>query len=281
VKDFGVFVTIDIPGQPEGLVHISQLSQTMVNKPEEVVKKNQKVKVKVIALTSNRTSLSMKEVDQETGKDLFTFRQQAHATGPEGAAPSAASMRTQTMNRGVDVQALKARQEEEEAKGNLRRKKQLTEQELFEAQQLIRSGVLPVEQYPTYDAQGGGMLNVEETEEETEVDLQDMEPAFLKGQTRRGGKIVENNVKIVANPDGSLQRAAMQQSSLAKERRELRQAQANNLIDSIPKDLNRPWEDPMPDAGERHFAAELRSINMTSLEGAPEWKQKAEGKTLS
>jgi ATP-dependent RNA helicase DHX8/PRP22 len=73
----------------------------------------------------------------------------------------------------------------------------------------------------------------------------------------------------------------MQQSSLAKERRELRQAQANQLIDSIPKDLNRPWEDPLPEAGERHFAQELRSINMSSFEGAPEWKQRAESKTLS
>ena len=40
---------------------------------------------------------------------------------------------------------------------------------------------------------------------------------------------------------------------MAKERRELRQAQANQLIDNMPKDLNRPWEDPMPDAGERLF----------------------------
>jgi ATP-dependent RNA helicase DHX8/PRP22 len=73
----------------------------------------------------------------------------------------------------------------------------------------------------------------------------------------------------------------MQQSTLAKERRELKQAQANNLIDSIPKDLNRPWEDPMPEAGERHFAAELRSINMSMNDKAPAWKEKAEGKTLS
>ena len=75
----------------------------------------------------------------------------------------------------------------------------------------------------------------------------------------------------------------MQQSQLAKERRELRQAQANQLIDSIPKDLNRPWEDPLPEAGERHFAQELRSINMSTFEAGdqPQWKQKAENKTLS
>ena len=41
------------------------------------------------------------------------------------------------------------------------------------------------------------------------------------------------------NPDGTLQRAAMTQSALAKERRELREHQRNSLLDSIPKDLNR------------------------------------------
>lgn len=51
-----------------------------------------------------------------------------------------------------------------------------------------------------------------------------------------------------------MQRAALHQSQLSKERRELKQAQTNNLIDSIPKDLSKPWEDPMPEQGERHFA---------------------------
>ena len=79
-------------------------------------------------------------------------------------------------------------------------------------------------------------LPVEETEEETEVELAQAEPPFLKGQTRKSGRDLEP-VKIIKSPDGSMQRSAMQQVSLAKERRELRQAQANQLLDSIPKDL--------------------------------------------
>lgn len=35
------------------------------------------------------------------------------------------------------------------------------------------------------------------------------------------------------------------------------------LIDNMPKDLNRPWEDPMPDAGERLFTMELRGISVS------------------
>ena len=261
----------------QGLVHISQLAKQMVNKPDEVVRKNQRVWVKVISVAGSRMSLSMKEVDQKTGKDLFPARQNAASME---AAPSNASMRTSGLNRGMDLEKFKEKQQEDEQKGNFRAKKQLTEQELFEAQQLIRSGVLPVDQYPTFDPEVG-MLNVEETEEQTEVDLAEVEPPFLRGQTRRSGRDGGDPIKIIKNPDGSLQRAAMQQSTLAKERRELKQAQANNLIDSIPKDLNRPWEDPMPEAGERHFAAELRSINMSMNDKAPAWKEKAEGKTLS
>ena len=87
-------------------------------------------------------------------------------------------------------------------------------------------------------------------------------------------------IKVVKNPDGSLQRAAMTQSALAKERRELREQQQRALMDSIPKDLNRPWEDPMPEPGERHIAQELRGLGYTQ-EAAPEWKMKTMGKGVT
>lgn len=45
------------------------------------------------------------------------------------------------------------------------------------------------------------------------------------------------------------------QSALAKERREVQQQQQRTLLEAIPKDLSRPWEDPMPEEGERHLAA--------------------------
>lgn len=46
-------------------------------------------------------------------------------------------------------------------------------------------------------------------------------------------------IKIVKNPDGSMQRAAMTQSALAKERRELKEQQQRTLLEAIPKDLSR------------------------------------------
>jgi ATP-dependent RNA helicase DHX8/PRP22 len=295
ILDIGMVVELLPPVLPntEGVVHNSSLSRNRVNTVADAgFRKAQKVWVKVISNRNDKLVLSTKDVNQSTGEDLMPYRSVANAERSQQDSRGS-NFSSHHHHPGLDVEALKKREAEEASRASrlvlgsndkgtmVRRKKQLTEQELFEAQQLIRSGVLPVDQYPTYDAEGGlGMLAVEQTEEEMDVELAEVEPSFLRGQTRRGGCDLEP-IKIVKNPDGSLQRAAMQQGTLAKERRELRQAQANQLIDSIPKDLNRPWEDPLPEAGERHFAQELRSINMSSFEGAPAWKQKAENKTLS
>ena len=121
--------------------------------------------------------------------------------------------------------------------------------------------------------------NDQEDEEEFEVDIQEDEAAFLKGISSRSG-VEMSPIKIVKNPDGSLQRAAMTQSALAKERRELREQQQRTLIEAIPKDLSRPWEDPLPDQGERPLAQELRGIGLGGFE-VPEWKKQAEGKVPS
>lgn len=34
----------------------------------------------------------------------------------------------------------------------------------------------------------------------------------------------------------------------------------------MPKDLNKPWEDPMAEPGERHIAQELRSLTNTGIQ---------------
>ncbi len=97
------------------------------------------------------------------------------------------------------------------------------------------------------------------------------EPAFLRGQTRLSREL--SPIKVVKNPDGSMQRAAMTQSALAKERKELREQQDRQMLDAIPRDLNRPWNDPMG-ADERHLAAELRGLG-TTFE-LPEWKRETQ-----
>jgi len=69
VVDFGAFVNFF--GAKDGLVHISQLSQTKVAKTSDVVTEGQIVKVKLMGFDDRgKVKLSMKVVDQETGEDL-------------------------------------------------------------------------------------------------------------------------------------------------------------------------------------------------------------------
>jgi len=99
-----------------------------------------------------------------------------------------------------------------------------------------------------------------ETEEEFALDLNEDEPLFLRGVSTRSTGAV-SPVKVVKNPDGSMQRAAMTASALAKERRELQQHQQRTVLEAIPKDLSRPWEDPLADSSERALAQELSRPN--------------------
>lgn len=69
VADFGAFVNFF--GPKDGLVHISQLAQERVGKTSDVVKEGQKVWVKLLGFDERgKVRLSMKVVDQETGKEI-------------------------------------------------------------------------------------------------------------------------------------------------------------------------------------------------------------------
>ena len=66
--DFGAFVNFF--GAKDGLVHISQLADQRVNKTTDVVKEGDKVWVKLLGFDERgKVRLSMKVVDQETGKE--------------------------------------------------------------------------------------------------------------------------------------------------------------------------------------------------------------------
>jgi polyribonucleotide nucleotidyltransferase len=66
--DFGAFVNFF--GSKDGLVHISQLADQRVGKTTDVVKEGDKVWVKLLGFDERgKVRLSMKAVDQETGKE--------------------------------------------------------------------------------------------------------------------------------------------------------------------------------------------------------------------
>ena len=187
ILDFGCFVELDKFFRKEGLVHIAQIQQGMVRDAKQVVKRGQQVKVKVISMVGSKMALSMKEVDQTTGADLLPSRSKdalaklsSDLTNPMRPQDSLSN----PINAGVDMRLLREKEMEEET-GGRHNKKRIASPEMWEVQQLIHSGVLPVTEYPTFDAESGnGLVQSVEVEEEVEVELNEDEPAFLRGQTR-------------------------------------------------------------------------------------------------
>lgn len=137
-----------------------------------------------------------------------------------------------------------------ESSGN-RTEYRMSDYEKWENRQLVSSGVTRLASDltdPSYFC-----------EEDIEIEINEQEPRFLLDQTARSG-VEFNEVKVLINPEGSLARAAAKSSVIARERRELKEQTERVLLESIPKDLHRPWEDPKPNPGERTIAATLRNL---------------------
>ena len=71
IMDFGAFVNFF--GKKDGLVHISQLADERVNSVTDVVSEGDIVKVKLVGFDNRgKVKLSMKDVDQKTGKEIVS-----------------------------------------------------------------------------------------------------------------------------------------------------------------------------------------------------------------
>ena len=145
VTDFGCFVELeDVTPRTEGLVHVSMMSRERIRDPSQHVSRRQRVFVKVVGRAGQRVSLSMKECDQRTGRELQPRRRALLDDQVERKTRS-----NPMINPGVRLDDI-----QRESGG--RAPKRLTSPELFEARQLAASGVLPPELLPTYDAEDMG-----------------------------------------------------------------------------------------------------------------------------
>ncbi|VFQ81357.1 unnamed protein product [Cuscuta campestris] len=280
VMETGCFVQLDECRGKEGLVHVSQMATRRVANAKDLVKRDQEVYVKVYSVSGQKLSLSMRDVDQKTGKDLLPLKKNS-LDDNDGLRenPSGRNMEEGTARSRIGLSGIRILEEDDIAVPSRRPLKKMSSPERWEAKQLMASGVLPLKEHPMFDEEGDGFLYEDEgAEEELEIELNEDEPPFLQGQSRYS--VDMSPVKIFKNPEGSLSRAAALQSALIKERREVREQQQRAMLDSIPKDLNRPWEDPMPETGERHLAQELRGVGLSAYD-MPEWKKDAYGKTLT
>ena len=79
IMDFGAFVNFF--GKKDGLVHISQLADERVNNVKDIVSEGDIVKVKLVGFDNRgKVKLSMKDVDQETGKEIISEKSSSNTT---------------------------------------------------------------------------------------------------------------------------------------------------------------------------------------------------------
>lgn len=234
---FGAMVELThVRGRPEGMVHVSVMSASKhVEDPTEVVHFGDHVWVKVISITARQIRCSMRDVDQRTGADILPQRQQgAH---PDSAAAPAAT-------EAPAAQSTLAQRGYGAAAGRTApRMKRLTSPERFEMQQLRASGVLGAADMPDFDEEQGVLAAADEDLEDVEVDVREEDPPFLRGVAHSMREL--SPVRVVRNPDGSMQRAAMAQIEAGKERREFKRQKQLDQYAGIPTDYGREWNDPM------------------------------------
>ncbi|KRY37929.1 ATP-dependent RNA helicase DHX8 [Trichinella spiralis] len=274
LRDFGCFVELfGLRRHVEGLVHISQMKDERVNAVSDVVTRGQKVKVKVLASSGNRTSLSMREVDQETGEDLNPtedvdqedqhFDETLQLRNPD--LPSAAQ------------QKLMQLQAEEFKASTSKRTKRLSSPERWELKQMMAASCISTADLPDFDEETGVLLQedmLDDHEEDVEVELVEEEPQFLQGYGRVRQDL--EPIKVVKNPDGSLAQAAMMQGALAKERREqkIQQQRERGNEQQLGRGSGsggKSFLDPLAD-GDSKYSKVLQNVERKHMD-LPEWKR--------
>ena len=281
LQNFGAFVNlfgvkpIGNKRNCVGLVHVSAIREGQrVNQPSDLLSVDQIVKVKVISIQGDRIGLSMKDVDQNSGRDLDPAKRIASGANMESLNKRYGSLDSNT------VPVFEGDME----KTSRAPRKRLTSPERWEIKQLIASGALSAMDYPDIDEEYNMTLRGEgefEEEEDIDIEVRGEEPPFLAGQTKQSLEL--SPIRVVKAPDGSMNRAAMAGTTLAKERRELRQQQAADAAaeEAQKVDLSAQWQDPMIAPGQHKFASDLKSANAAPPQDLPEWKRVTMSKNTS
>lgn len=219
----------------------------------------------MLSVTGQKVSLSMKDVDQDTGEDLNPTSHDLRGQEEETA--------NRNPDRPISLLELQGNLEEDEG-GSRKRVHRISSPEKWELKQMLSAACIDRSELPDFDEETGnvtghiskgvvdlkillfflltGLLPKEEDEEEDiEIELVEDEPPFLQGHGRMLHDL--SPVRIVKNPDGSLAQAAMMQSALAKERREQKMLQREQEMDSMPQGLNKNWIDPLPECKQIEF----------------------------
>lgn len=265
VVNFGCFVQLfGLRKKWEGLVHISQLrSEGRVTDVNDVVGRGNNVKVKVVSITGQKVSLSMKDVDQLSGRDL----------NPLSHRPADDEMTARNPDRPVGAMSMLSLPGNVDDDDDTARKRvtRISSPERWEIKQMISSGVIDRSEMPDFDEETGLLPKDEDGEADIEIEIVEEEPPFLQGHGRALHDL--SPVRIIKNPDGSLAQAAMMQSALAKERREQKMLQREQEMDSKPANQGKNWSDPLPEEEKESYGESSRGMGMPPPQDIPEWKK--------
>ena len=151
----------------------------------------QDVKVRVIVIKDGKISLSMRDVDEKTGRDYLETAKNVEDKNNLKSNP----IKPVVINKpkygdltGIPLEEV-----------DYTTKKRLNSPELWELNQMKNGKILPLED----------ILNQnQDAEEEVEIELREEEPPFLKGQTAKAG-VHFSPIRLVKNPNGNLHRAAI------------------------------------------------------------------------
>lgn len=291
IKPFGAFVSLQgVKGKADGLVHVSAMQEgARVNDPSDLVSQGQSVRVKVVSIEpgpkGSRIGLSMKEIDQVSGRDLIPQKRLASGANMERLDGKGPDINDNDNDRSASLTSDVPVREGEMNGKRMRQKKRMTSPERWEIKQLIASGAISALDYPDIDEDYNATLAGEgdfEEEEDVDIEVREEEPPFLAGQTKQSLEL--SPIRVVKAPDGSMNRAAMAGTSLAKERRDLRQQEAQKKAaeQASQVDLNAQWQDPMMAPNQRKFASDLRNPQAHKApDSLPEWKRVTQSKDQS
>ena len=277
IKDFGAFVAIEgLKQYKTGLVHISAIQQGgRVNHPSDLLSRQQPVYVKILKIAPDgKIGLSMKDADQVTGTDL-TPQMRINAAGDYERFANGKDMHQNVPINEGDMPGSRS----------AAKKKRLTSPERWELRQLIAAGAISAVDHPEledgFDETGQVAEDLDE-EGDVEIETREEEPPFLVGQTKQSLQL--SPIKVIKAPDGSMNRAALSGTQIAKERKEVKQQQSREDAEKRASEVNleSQWQDPMVNPNSRVFADEVRNARMDQrASNLPEWKRETMGKDRS
>ena len=273
ITGFGCFVALEgFKRKVEGLVHISQLRREgRVSSVDEVVSRGQRVKIKVLSITGNKMSLSMKDVDQETGRDLNPG---SSSNGKKGSREDDLALRNPEHPGFGLFKPNPVAIIDDLDEGSAKKKVRMSSPERWELKQLIAANVIDKSELPEFDEETGLMPQGDSDDEDIEIEMVEDEAPFLKGHGRMINDL--SPVRILKNPDGSLAQAAMMQGALSKERRE-QKMQERQDEESSKKTVGgdtKSWQDPVnSSAGQSSHMDSSAAGPSNKANDMPEWKK--------